>query len=98
MIVAISKFVVSNGMEREVAEAFANRPHKVDSAPGFVRMEVLSPEENPAEFWLVTYWERAEDFDHWHKNHRHDSHEFIPKGLKLDPKGTELRVLERIAE
>jgi heme-degrading monooxygenase HmoA len=97
MVVAISKFVVSNGMEREVTEAFINRPHKVESAPGFVRLEVFSPLENNSEFWLVTYWENQADFEHWHKNHRHESHEMIPKGIKLDPRGTELRIFRHIA-
>ena len=97
MIVAISKFVVSNGMEREVTEAFVNRPHKVESAPGFVRLEVLTPSDNNSEFWLVTYWQTQAQFEDWHKNHRHESHEMIPKGLKLDPRGTELRIFQHIA-
>lgn len=97
MIIAISKFIVSNGMEREVAEAFLNRPKKVENAPGFVRMEVLSPAENSSEFWLLTYWCAQEDFDYWHKHHRHESHEMIPKGLRLDPRGTELRIFNHIA-
>jgi len=97
MVVVVSKFVVSNGMEREVAEAFRNRPRQVDSAPGFVRLEVLSPAENEAEFWLVTYWDSEAHYHDWHRRHRHDSHQFIPKGLKLDPHGTELRVFRHVA-
>lgn len=56
MFVALSKFVVANGTSSEVAAAFRNRPHKVDFALGFVRMDVLSPEDNASEFWLITYW------------------------------------------
>jgi|SRR5579864_1102274 len=97
VIAAISKFVVSNGLESEVRNAFINRPRKVESAPGFIRLEVLSPNENASEFWLVTYWESQSAFDDWHKNHRHESHEMIPKGLKLDPRGTELRIFNHIA-
>lgn len=97
MVVVVSKFVVSNGMQRQVAEAFKNRPHMVDSAPGFVRLEVLSPAENDAEFWLVTYWNSEQQYREWHQAHRHDSHQFIPPGLKLDPRATELRVFHHLA-
>jgi len=51
MYIVISKFKVINGLENEVLESFQKRPHKVDSEPGFIRMEVLRPEEQPEEFW-----------------------------------------------
>ena len=54
--VALSRFVVANGMIDEVKAAFRNRPHLVEEAPGFVRMEVLSPLDRPEEVWLMTYW------------------------------------------
>jgi heme-degrading monooxygenase HmoA len=53
--------------------------------------------ENPAEFWLLTWWESEELFNQWHKDHRHESHQFMPKGLRLDPRGTEVKVLTHIA-
>ena len=43
----MSRFTVANGMEDEVRQAFRDRPHLVDDAPGFVRMEVLSPVDDP---------------------------------------------------
>lgn len=54
---AISKFEVRNNMEDEVWEAFRNRPELVENANGFVGLNVISPKDNPAEFWLITYWE-----------------------------------------
>ena len=45
--VALSKFVVANGMTEEVRRAFNERPHLVDSAPGYVRMDVISPLDSP---------------------------------------------------
>lgn len=96
--VSISRFRVRNGMEGEVAEAFRARPHLVDGAPGFVRMEVLSPAEDAAEFWLVTYWSDEESFRAWHRGHTfRESHAHIPKGLKLDPAATELRGFRYVA-
>jgi heme-degrading monooxygenase HmoA len=96
--VSISRFRVRNGMEREVADAFRARPHLVDDAPGFVRMEVLSPAEDDSEFWLVTYWTDEASFRAWHRGHTfRESHSAIPKGLKLDPLATELRGFRYVA-
>ena len=96
--VSISRFRVRNGMEGEVAQAFRDRPHLVEGAPGFVRMDVLSPAEDAAEFWLVTYWADEESFRVWHRSHEfRDSHAQIPKGLKLDAAATQLRGFTYVA-
>jgi heme oxygenase (mycobilin-producing) len=93
---AISKFEVKNNMEREVAEAFCNRPKLVENAEGFIGLDVLTPKENPAEFWLITHWETEEHFHHWHKNHKSESHTGIPKGLKLVKRSFSLRFFNHI--
>lgn len=96
--VSISRFRVRNGMEEEVAQAFRARPHLVDDAHGFLRMEVLSPAEDAAEFWLVTYWSDEESFRTWHQGHTfRESHAAIPKGLKLDAAATELRAFRFVS-
>ena len=51
--VALSRFVVANGMEVSVKAAFRKRPHLVDHTAGFVRMEVLCPLDRPQEIWLA---------------------------------------------
>jgi hypothetical protein len=56
MLVALSRFTIANGMADEVRAAFRHRPHLVDSAPGFLGMEVMSPLGDTAEIWLVTRW------------------------------------------
>jgi heme-degrading monooxygenase HmoA len=95
--VALSKFVIANDMAAEVKEAFRQRPHLVDSQPGFVRMEVFSPLDRPQEIWLVTYWIDAESFKRWHHSHLyHQSHKGIPKGLKLVPGEQQIRHFEYI--
>lgn len=84
--VVISQFVVANGMDEDVRHAFRNRPHLVDDAAGFLRMEVFSPVDQPASFWLMTFWENAESFETWHRSHQYQaSHGGIPTGLKLVP-------------
>lgn len=98
MFLALSRFTVANGMEEEVHSAFRARPHEVDQVPGFCRMEVFRPQENSAEFWLMTWWFDEASFDTWHRSHAYrDSHRGMPKGLKLVPGSTEIRRLEQIA-
>ncbi|MEP7108978.1 MAG: antibiotic biosynthesis monooxygenase family protein [Ferruginibacter sp.] len=96
MFVVISSFEVQNGMESEVKQAFRNRPGFVDNDKGFIRLDVLSPAENPKGIWLLTYWKDEESFKDWHKNHLKDSHNGIPKGLKLVPHSFKLRFFEHI--
>ncbi len=96
--VALSKFVIANDMSASVKSAFRNRPHLVDDAPGYLRMEVLSPSERPEEIWLVTFWTDEASFRAWHHSHLyHESHRGIPKGLKLVPGETAVRTFEHVA-
>ena len=98
MFIASSRFVVANGMAGEVREAFRTRPHLVDGAPGFVRMEVLSPLQAPEEFWLITWWRDEASYRAWHRSHAYrDSHAGMPRGLKLVAGETRLTLLERVA-
>lgn len=95
--VALSRFVIKNDMQEEIRTAFRARPHLVDDAPGFLRMEVLSPQENSGEIWLMTFWTDEASFRTWHHSHLYrESHKGIPKGLKLVPKSVELRFFEHI--
>lgn len=96
--VAVSRFVIANGLVDEVKEAFRNRPRKVEQAEGVVALEVLSPLDAPAEIHLMTWWTDEKSFHAWHRSHAyHASHEGIPKGLKLLPRETTLRYFEHVA-
>ncbi len=93
----LSRFVVANDMDAEVKQAFLHRPHLVDNATGFLRMDVLSPEDMPNEIWLMTYWVDIASYRTWHKSHAyHESHAGIPKGLRLVPGSAALRVFNLI--
>jgi heme-degrading monooxygenase HmoA len=97
--VALSRFVVANGMEAEVKAAFRGRPHLVDRTAGFIRMEVLCPLDRPQEIWLVTHWRCADDYHAWHSGHAYrESHRGIPKGLKLIGRETCIREFEVVCE
>lgn len=99
MFLAVSRFVITNEMSDEVRAAFLQRPHCVDDAPGFIRMEVANPTGDRNEFWLLTWWRTESDFQNWHKSpaYRH-SHQNIPKGLKLEPTQTQMMYFQVVAQ
>jgi heme oxygenase (mycobilin-producing) len=97
--VAMSRFTIANDKTDEVKQAFVGRPHLVDRAPGFVRMDVISPLDAPNEIWLITYWTDQESYAVWHRSHLyHESHAGIPKGLKLVPGSAQVRGFEHVCE
>ena len=97
MFIALSQFTVANDMTDRVKDAFAQRPHLVEEARGFIRLEVISPLDNRDEIWLLTYWSDEGSFQEWHRGHLHkEAHKGIPRGLKLVPGKTEIRHFEHI--
>lgn len=98
MFVALSKFEIANGMTGEVKQAFVNRPHLVEHAAGFMRLDVISPLDYPDEIWLITYWTDEDSYRTWHRSELHrESHKWIPKGLKLVPRSTQVRFFEHVS-
>lgn len=99
MFLAISQFTVANDMDPAVREAFTQRPHLVDHATGFVRMEVANPGDDCKTFWLMTWWTNEASFRDWHHGHSYRaSHQGIPKGLKLVPGATRMTYLNVVAQ
>ncbi len=99
MFTVISKFTVDNknNMTDSVKNAYCERPHIVENAAGFVRLDVLSPLENPNEIWLITYWADESSFQEWYRTHQFkEAHSKIPAGLKLTSKKTEMIFFEHI--
>ncbi|MDI6745741.1 MAG: antibiotic biosynthesis monooxygenase [Rhodocyclaceae bacterium] len=98
MFLSVSRFAVANDLDEAVRAAFRQRPHQVDTVPGFIRMEVANPSGDPKEFWLLTWWQDEASFSAWHHSHAyHASHAGIPKGLKLEPGRTQMLRLEVFA-
>lgn len=98
MHIVISQFEVENDLEHEVKQAFRQRPHLVENAPGFIRLDVISPHDNPAEIMLITYWQQQTDYETWHKSHHYkDAHQGIPAGLKLKRGATRIRAYEHVS-
>jgi heme-degrading monooxygenase HmoA len=97
MILAASRFRVTNGLEAVVRNAFLDRPHLVDQVAGFLGMEVLTDSADTAVFYLMTRWTDAASFRTWHASDAHRlSHQGIPRGLKLDKSFTQTLVLDRL--
>lgn len=97
MVTIISRFRVRNGMEELVRQAFLARPRMVEGAPGFLGLEVMTEESDPAVFLLVTRWTDVASFRTWHSSEaHHQSHAFIPKGLKLDAAFTSVTIAHDI--
>jgi heme-degrading monooxygenase HmoA/PAS domain-containing protein len=95
MILVISTFKVKNGLEAAVRQAFLDRPHMVDDAPGFLGMEVLVDCQVDCVFHLHTRWTDELSFKSWHSGPLHKlAHRGIPKGLKLDPAYTAVRTYD----
>jgi heme-degrading monooxygenase HmoA len=98
MFIALSRFTLANDTSEAVRAAFRERPHLVDSAPGFLGMEVMSPIDGPSEIWLVTRWHDERSYRDWHHSHQyHESHQGIPKGLKLVRGSAVVRLFEVFA-
>lgn len=99
MIAVISKFEIANDTVEAVKQAFRDRPRKVDNAQGFLRLEVICPQDKPAEIWLLTWWIDQEAYQAWYRGHQyHEVHKMMPKGMKLVPDSTEIRLFEHICE
>jgi signal transduction histidine kinase len=97
MVIVMSRFRVANGMEGDVQRAFQDRPRAVESAPGFLGLEVATDAADSAVFYLVTRWTDRDSFERWHQGPEHrTSHALIPKGLKLDATFTELTRMVKI--
>jgi heme oxygenase (mycobilin-producing) len=100
MFVGLSKFTVNNkdNMTASVKNAFVERPHLVENAPGFVRLDVLNPLENQDEIWLLTYWTNQTSFQEWYRTHRYkEAHANIPPGIRLINDQTEMLFFEHIS-
>jgi heme-degrading monooxygenase HmoA len=99
MIIAISKFTIANDMIDEVKVAFINRPHLVDSTPGFLGIEIMNSIDNSSEVCLVTRWKDEQSYHNWHRGHEYqDSHQGIPKGLKLVPGSNRIQLFDVFAD
>lgn len=99
MMLVISRFKVAGGKEEEVRAAFLHRPRLVDSAPGFLGMEVFTDAQDPSLFFLVTRWTDQASFDDWHHSEAYRlANRQFPAGLKVAAGFNEISRLEPVRE
>lgn len=65
MIVVSNRLYVAAGREQDFEARFVDRAGLVDSAPGFVRHEVLRPESAGAPYVVMTHWADDASFHAW---------------------------------
>ncbi len=95
---AMSRFEIKDTAKiGAVREAFRNRPRLVDEAEGFVRLDVLQPQDTPSEFWVLTYWRDRAAFDTWYESPAFKvAHDRLPEGIKLVQSATRISVFDHI--
>ena len=98
MLVAISRFEINDPSKIEsVREAFRDRPRLVEGAEGFVRLDVLQPQDTPSEFWVLTYWSDRAAFDSWYGTHAFKAaHNALPAGVKLVQGATRITFFDHV--
>ena len=98
MLVAMSRFEIKDPDRIDsVREAFRNRPRLVEGAEGFVRLDVLQPQDTPSEFWVMTYWTDRASFESWYGTHAFKAaHESLPEGIKLVQGATRISFFDHI--
>jgi len=65
MFVVMNRISVNPEYKEQFEERFANRAGEVDKMKGFVRNQVLRPENPDQPYIVLTVWESKEDFENW---------------------------------
>ena len=63
--VVANRIPVTPEFAERFEESFRNREGKVENHPGFVRMEVLRPEDPEGVYVVLTHWRLKDDFVAW---------------------------------
>jgi len=65
MYVVMNRVMVKENWRSELIERFKKRKGKIDLQPGFVRMQVLEPEEDGLPCVVLTVWQDKAAFEQW---------------------------------
>jgi len=75
--VVANRVPVTPEFTEQFEESFRNREGTVENHPGFLRMELLRPEDPEGVYIVLTHWRSKEDFVAWmrsddfRKSHAH---------------------------
>lgn len=65
MFVVMNRILVKPDYAEQFEERFRNRAGEVDKMKGFVRNQVLRPDNSDDPYIVLTYWESKADFEAW---------------------------------
>jgi heme-degrading monooxygenase HmoA len=83
MYVSMSRLRVKPERAGELVSAFRRRAHLVDSAAGFVDLEVWQSDRDPDEILMVSRWRDRASFTAYMRSEDHRvSHDRIPADLQ----------------
>jgi heme-degrading monooxygenase HmoA len=83
MYVSMSRLRVDGARSDELVEAFRHRAHLVDSAPGFVDLQVWRSDRDPEEVLMVSRWRDRAAFTAYMRSVEHRvSHDRIDPELQ----------------
>jgi heme-degrading monooxygenase HmoA len=82
MYVSMSRLRVAQARSDALVAAFRRRAHLVDSAPGFIRLEVWRSDRDPEEVLMVSHWRDRAAFTAYMRSPEHRiSHNRIEPSL-----------------
>ncbi|MBN2612786.1 MAG: antibiotic biosynthesis monooxygenase [Bacteroidales bacterium] len=65
MFVAINYITCKDFYREKFEKLFATRAKEVDTMPGFIRMQVLKPDDREGDYLIISHWKAEEDFRKW---------------------------------
>lgn len=65
MYVVTNRVPVALDWREKFEERFRNRAGQVDKQPGFVRMDIMRPQDDGDPYLVLTVWENAKAFQDW---------------------------------
>jgi len=82
MYISMSRLRVPEPDVAALIDAFRRRAHLVDSAEGFLDLEVWCSDRDPGEIVMVSRWHSRDAFTHYMRSADHkSSHDRIPPAL-----------------
>ena len=101
MFVICSVFRVEAESAEDIDTLYRNREHLVDNFEGFIGVEVLRNDQDPAEFTLLARWADREAYENYRRSREfviaHRRMMELPRNVKLSPGSHSIKYLNYVA-
>ena len=67
MFIVMNRFPVNPDYAGQFERRIANRPRQVEQQPGFIRAQLLRPDQPNLPYIVLTVWQTRADFEAWVK-------------------------------